>query len=194
MVEKKKKSEEEIVEVPDIELNLEDLELEDEEELSGTKLKALREKLKACEKEKRENLDGWQRARADFLNYKRRTDEETSRAKDINTARFVDTILPLIESFTLAMKGKAWDEADSNFKSGFQMIRAQLDQILREYNVTTINPLNAPFDPRYHEAIGNADVSDETKHNAVIETIQPGYSIGEIVIRPARVVVGNYKK
>lgn len=194
MVEKKKKPEEEIVEISDIELNLEDLELEDEEEISGTKLKALREKLKVCEKEKRENLDGWQRARADFLNYKRRIDEDTSRAKDITTARFIETILPLIESFSLAMKGKAWIEADANFKSGFQMIRSQLDQILREYGVATINPQDAPFDPRFHEAIGNADTSDETKHNTVIETIQPGYSIGEIVIRPARVIVGNYKK
>lgn len=170
-----------------------DLEIEEEEALSDDKVKAVREKLRACEKEKQANLDGWQRARADFLNYKRRTEEDGKRIGEMGVAKYVESLLPLFDSFALAMQGTAWEEADTNFKYGFQMIRGQLDQILKELRVEIVDPKNAPFDPRYHEAISEVRVEEDSEHNVVLETIQPGYKIGDTTIRPARVVVGNKK-
>jgi molecular chaperone GrpE len=168
-----------------------DLELEESEGLGADKVKAIREKLRECEKMKQENLDGWQRARADFLNFKRRTEEDAKRQSEQGVAKYVETILPLFDSFALAMKGSAWDEADTNFKYGFEMIRSQLGSILKELRVETVDPMGAPFDPRYHEAISEAEVEDEALVQVVIETVQPGYKIGDTTIRPARVVVGK---
>lgn len=193
MEEKNKTFDDEMIFEETSETNSEDVEIEDEENLSGDKIKAMREKLRAAEKAKQENLDGWQRARADFLNYKRRTEEDAKRFGEYGTAKFVETLLPLFDSFTLAMQGTAWENADKNFKAGFQMIRSQLDQILRELKVETVDPKDSAFDPRYHEAISDVEVEEEKDENVVIETIQPGYMIGETTIRPARVVVGRKK-
>ncbi len=168
-----------------------DVELEDEEATSKDKLKDLRTKLVACEKEKQEHLDGWQRARADFLNYKRRAEEEASHKSAQGVAKYVETLLPLLDSFALATKGAAWDNADQNFKRGFEMIRSQLDTILKDLKVVTIDPKGAAFDPRYHEAIMEQPVTDAAEHNIILETVQPGYMIGDTVIKAARVIVGQ---
>jgi len=168
-----------------------DLEIEAEESLSKDKLKDLRTKLAACEKEKQEHLDGWQRSRADFLNYKRRTEEESSQKAAQGVAKYVETLLPLLDSFALATKGTAWDTADANFKKGFEMIRSQLDSILKDLKVQTIDPKGAAFDPRYHEAIMEQPVESDAQYNTILETVQPGYQIGDTVIRAARVIVGH---
>lgn len=168
-----------------------DVEIETEEALSKDKLKDLRTKLAACEKEKQEHLDGWQRARADFLNFKRRTEEEASQKSAQGVAKYIETLLPLLDSFALATKGTAWESADENFKRGFEMIRSQLDTILKDLKVVTIDPKGAAFDPRYHEAMMEQPVTDATLHNTILETVQPGYMIGDTVIKAARVIVGH---
>lgn len=169
--------------------SVDDLEIADEEELSGDKVKKLKERLKAAEKEKHENLDGWQRSRADFLNYKRRVEEDMKRFAEMGTGRFIETLLPLLDSFALATKGTAWDEADPKFKSGFEMIQNQLTGILKDLKVEQFDPIGEAFDPRYHEAISERE--EEGSEGKVVETVQPGYKIGDTVIRPARVVVGT---
>jgi molecular chaperone GrpE len=166
------------------------LDIEEEEELSADKLKRLREKLRASEQEKKEQQDGWQRARADFLNYKRRVEEESSRKQELSTARSVETLLPLLDSFALATKGKSWDEADSGFKAGFLMIQSQLTGILKELGAESIHPTGEPFNPHLHEAIAEVEADDEQEH-MIIETVQPGYSVNGTTIRAARVVVGK---
>jgi len=191
MVEKNVHSDDDIVPEEGVSEGTDELELEVEEELSAAKMKQLREKLRACEKEKQEHLDGWQRARADFLNYKRRTEEDAKRQSELGTARTVESLLPLLDSFALATKGKTWDEADQNFKAGFQMIQSQLGSILRDMRVEAIDPLGATFNPHIHEAMAEVEVDDAAKVGTIIETIQPGYQIGDTVIRAARVVVGK---
>lgn len=168
-----------------------ELELEDEEELSAEKMKKLRDKLRTCEKEKQEHLDGWQRARADFLNYKRRTEEDMKRQGEQGVAKTVELLLPLLDSFALATKGKAWDEADTGFRAGFEMIRAQLDGIMKELGVEILDPTGHPFNPHDHEALSEVAVDDDSKDNTVVETIQPGYRMKDTVIRAARVIVGK---
>lgn len=166
-----------------------DLEIADEEELTGDKVKKLKERLKEAEKVGRENLDGWQRSRADFLNYKRRVEEDMKRFAEMGSGRFIETLLPLLDSFALATKGTAWDEADPKFKSGFEMIQNQLTGILKDLKVEQFDPKGEAFNPRYHEAISERE--EEGNAGKVIETVQPGYKIGDTIIRPARVVVGT---
>lgn len=189
MVENTNHSEDEFV--PEEGAEQEDFEVEDAEELSADKVKKIREKLRASEKEKQEHLDGWQRARADFLNYKRRVEEDAKRSAEVHTARVADKLLPLLDSFALATRGPAWDGADTNFKAGFEMIQTQLTGILKDLKIEVVDPNGEPFNPYAHEAISERVVSEESAVGTIIETVQPGYKIGDTVIRPARVVVGK---
>jgi molecular chaperone GrpE len=169
----------------------ENLELEEEEVLSRDRLKKIRFELTACHKEKQEYLDGWQRARADFLNLKRRSEDDGVKFREQAVVRHVETLLPVLDSFALATASTEWEQADPKFKAGFTLIQSQLDAILKEYGVTKLSPHGALFDPTFHDAISEEAVEDTVDDGMVRRVVQPGYTLKETVIRPARVIVGR---
>lgn len=175
----------------------EDLELEDEESSGADKMKTLRKKLSVCEEEKRAIQDESQRSRADFLNAKRRLEEERVQDRIRFKKAAVEELLPLCDSFEMAMSNQeVWEKADKAWRSGVEGIYAQLASLVASYGVSTINPLNEPFDPYRHEAIGTIAVDDKNKQDTVIMVMQRGYEIkaGDKMelIRPARVSTGAY--
>ncbi len=171
-------------------------ELEDIESTSSNKLKDLRDKLKTCESEKRDHLEQLQRAKADFLNARKRLDEERVRDRERIIEGHVIELLPLYDSFSMAMSNQAaWEAVDKNWRVGVEGIFAQLQSLLQSYQVTTINPLGAHFDPIEHEAVGSEPVTDAAQHDTVVKVIQPGFKRTKdgtsAIIRPARVIVGH---
>lgn len=181
--------------VPEDPETTDDVELEDEEASFGDKAKKLREKLAACEKEKMTYLEGWQRSKADFLNLKRRTEEEAANLKAFGTIKHIEKLLPLADSFEIAMSNKkAWEDIDPIWRTGIEQVRKELHQIFKSYGVEELVPEGEPFDPKYHEAISNVPVGDEKLHEHVVSVIQRGYKIGDVLIRPARVTVGVFEK
>lgn len=173
-------------------------ELEDIEENSAQKIKKLQQKLKVCEKEKAEHLEDLQRAKADFLNGKRRLEEERIRDKERAVSDQIERLLPLCDSFQMAMSDTdAWESIDETWRKGIEGIYTQLQRILSSYGVTEIHPTGEAFDPQLHEALTNVPVSDKKDHHKVITVIQNGFTRTvngtEILIRPARVTVGEYK-
>ena len=184
------KDEEEVV--TDIDLEPEDAELEDEESLAKDKLKSLRDKLKHSEEERKKCLDDLQRTRADFLNSRKRLDEQLARDRERATDRLIMELLPLADSFDMAMLDtELWEKMDTNLKTGIEAIQAKLSSILRSNNITTISPLGEMFDPNEHEAVSNSQVTDEAEVDKIIAVLQRGYKRNDDVIRPARVVVGT---
>jgi molecular chaperone GrpE len=185
------------IDITNEEPNFEELELEDEEASGADKMKSLRKKLSVCEEEKRSILEEAQREKADFLNARRRA--ETERAQDAvrYTKRHVERLLPLCDSFEMAMSDTvAWEKADSNWRKGIEGIHAQLQNILQSYGVVVISSLNQPFDPYKHEAIGTTPVTDKDLDGKVVSVLQSGYEMKDgdkmEVIRPARVSTGEY--
>ncbi len=187
----------------DVEITTEDLdtrepELEDIELTDKNIIKSLKDKLKALETEKRELLEETQRSKADFLNARRRLDEERVRDKERYTIKHIETLIPLCDSFELAMSNEAaWQNIDATWRKGVEGIYAQLQSILASYSVTAINPATATFNPHEHEAIGTVAVTSADKHDTVINVAQKGYSLkrpdqSSEVIRPARVIIGVY--
>ncbi len=175
-----------------------EVELTDIEEKTDGKVKALRQKLAAAEEAKRESLEELQRTKADFLNARKRLEEERLLDRTRAKKQFIEDILPLCDSFTMAMSNQeAWEKADKAGRSGVEGIYNQLQRLLESYGVTTVNPLGEPFDPRRHEAIGTAVVTDETKQDTVVAVLQHGYELRSgdktDVIRPARVTTGVYE-
>jgi molecular chaperone GrpE len=174
-----------------------DTDLIDEEMQTTTKIRTLQEKLKIAEEKQRTHLEELQRAKADFLNAKRRLEEEKNREKHRSVEEVLLHILPLCDSFHMAMQNNdAWEKADTQWRKGVEGIYSQLKGILSRYGVIEINPIDATFNPTEHEALSIERVANKELHNHVRAVMQMGYKRNQdgntTIIRPARVVVAEY--
>ena len=174
-----------------------DTELVDDEATAEQKLKVLRTKLQEAADKNRELHEEVQRTKADFLNARKRLEEDQIRSRERDTVKHIEKLLPLADSFYLAMLDRAaWEKADEKWRKGIEGINNQLTSILRGYGVSAVDPTGQSFDPIKHEAMSTVTVADESKHNQVMTVMQLGYvrSSGdhEEIIRPARVTVGEY--
>ncbi len=169
------------------EVTIEDTEQIETEERLESKLKTLREKLKVCEAEKMTALEDLQRARADFLNTKRRLEEQKQADITRVADKFVASLLPLTDSFSMAMADKAaWEEIDASWRTGVEGIKSQLDRILATHNVTKIEALGTHFNHDEHEAVGTKEGEEA---DIVLEVVQEGYKKDGAVLRPAKVII-----
>jgi molecular chaperone GrpE len=174
-------------------------ELIDLEEGGDKKNKKLKEKLVLCEEEKKKILDDFQRSRADFLNAKKRLENERAKDKVRFKKEHVMELLPLCDSFQMAMLNtEAWEKADKSWRTGVEGIYNQLMQLLEQYQVKAFDPKGEHFNPHRHEAVGMETVEDEALNDAVISVIQRGYEMKDgdtiEILRPARVTTGVIKK
>lgn len=172
-------------------------ELEDIEENTDQKIKSLRTKLTNAEQEARTLREEMQRAKADFLNAKRRLEEERKLDKERTVVAHIEKLLPLCDSFYLAMLDtEAWEKGDEKWRKGVEGINAQLQNVLTSYNVKPYNPQGEQFDPHRHEALSSVPTDTQAEHNTVKSVIQLGYerTVGDStdVIRPARVTVAEH--
>ncbi|NCN52520.1 nucleotide exchange factor GrpE [Candidatus Parcubacteria bacterium] len=168
----------------------EDMELEEEESLAGGKMKQLRAKLADAEEAKRAALEELQRTKADFLNSKRRLEDQLARDRERITERHIEELLPLADSFDMAMGSPSWQSADEKWRKGVEGIHAQLMNILKANGVSKLEAVGAHFNPHEHEAVSNVPVTDEQQVDTVIAVLQEGYKRGDTIIRHARVTVG----
>ena len=165
------------------------------EENAAETIKKLREKLKSTEKERMEYLTGWQRAKADLINARKRDEEDRKEFTRFANERLIEGIVPVLESFELAMGNKeAWEKADKNWRTGVEYIYSQLKKALEESGLTELRPLNQKFDHALHEAASYEPVTDEKLDHVVLRVIQNGYYLNGMLMRPAKVVVGEFKK
>lgn len=164
-----------------------DLELEAEEELTAEKMRALRHKLKASESERMAALEDSARTKADFLNSKRRLEEQFKSDKERIVDRVVSDFLPLIDSFeTALMHG-----GDAEVKKGVRAMHAQFLAVLRSYNITEIEAEGMPFNPHEHEAVSSQKGTKGEVPDTVVSVLQKGYKRGDTIIRPARVIIAE---
>jgi molecular chaperone GrpE len=164
------------------------------EESMGETIKKLRERLKKSDAEKQEYLTGWQRAKADMVNARKRDDEERKEFMKFASGRLIEDLLPVLESFDMAMGNKeAWEKADKNWRIGVEYIYSQLNKALLDNGLEEINPLNEKFDHAKHEAASYEPVTDEKLDHSIIAVIQKGYSLNGKVLKVPKVKVGEYK-
>lgn len=122
---------------------------------------------------------------AEYDNYRKRTAKEKTETYSNATAKCIEELLPVIDSFERSLEVECTDE---NFKNGMSMIFGQLKNFLEKMNVTAIDALGAEFDPNVHNAISQQDGTDYAS-NHVCTVFQKGYRIGDKLIRPAMVAV-----
>lgn len=162
---------------------------------ANAKLEKLKAKLAACQKEREEYLNGWQRARADFANVKR--DEDARRVETVKNAKeqvFLD-ILPVLDSFDMAFGNKtAWESVAADWRKGVEYIHAQLLSSLEKNGITVIDPLGLPFNHYEHMSVENIPAESPDTHDTVASVIQKGYRLYDKVIRPAQVKVFHHER
>lgn len=168
---------EEVEIVPDEEGDIPDLQ---------KKIKKLKENLKKCEVERKEYLEGWQRAKADHINYK---NDEGKRIEDMArfiTAGFIQEVLPVLDSFDLALM----HGLPSDVEKGVLLIKSQFEDILKKRGLDRIEVKDGEeFNPEKHESIGEEESDKPT--GTVTEVVQRGYVFRDRVLRPARVRISK---
>lgn len=134
-----------------------------------------------------EQNDKYLRLRAEFDNFRKRTQKEKTEAYSESTARTVLEILPAVDNFERALEAEC---EDAEFKKGVEMIFNQLNEILIKLGVTEIEALGAEFNPDFHNAIKQVE-DEEQGQNIVCQVFQKGYMLGDKVVRHAMVAVAN---
>ncbi len=138
-----------------------------------------------------ENLDGWQRARAEFANYKRRVEAERAELAASAGANALKRVLPAVDDLERAMQTLPDELKDNPWVNGVSMVQRKLNAALEQSGITPLatNPGDA-FDPNVHEAITHEE-SDQFGSGQIIGEVQRGYKIGDRVLRPAMVRVAR---
>ena len=173
-----------------------DIELDESEATDANKIKTLRGKLLVAEARNRDLLEDSQRTKADFLNARRRLEEERLRDKERAAVTHIERLLPLCDSFFLAMQDKtALEASDPKWRRGIEGTYAQLKGIMDSYGIIAHDPTGEDFDPLKHEALSMIKVANPEENNKIITVIQQGYEQkrgdASELIRPARVTVGE---
>lgn len=137
-----------------------------------------------CEK----YLQGWQRAKADYQNFKKQTVKDHQAAVAHANQELISQILPLVDNFNQAFAHIPADQKGAQWVLGIGHIRRQLLDWLTQTGVEEIPALNQLFDPHQHESAGTKK-SDQHEAGTVIAVLQPGYRLQDRVIRPARVII-----
>ncbi len=148
------------------------------------------EMLAQAQSEAAEYLDGWQRARAEFANYKKRMDKEAEEARARISGEVITRYLGVLDDLERALARAPEEEACQEWVSGIELIRQKLVALLDAEGVETIVAEGERFDPMLHEAISYED-SEDHEEGSVIEVTQRGYKLGERVLRPAMVRVAR---
>jgi len=150
----------------------------------------LKKKLQETEKLKQEYLAGWQRARADLLNYKKEEMERVGHLIEIANENLIFEFLPILDNFEIAEKSLPENLKEDKNVKGLLQIKRQILDFLKKKGVEEIETVGEKLDLKYHEVVGEVD-TDEFETGTIVEEVQKGYKIGERVLRPAKVKVAK---
>ena len=152
-------------------------------------LEALQQELAECRSKSDEYLDGWQRARAEFTNYRKRVERDQALMQQTLTGNIVKRYLEIIDDLDRALKNRPQEGEGASWANGIELIYRKLLNILESNGVTRM-PTGEMFDPNLHEAITSEDSNDH-QSGEIIEVVQQGYLMGDRVLRPALVRVAR---
>tara|TARA_Y100000310_G_scaffold345182_1_gene462429 strand:- start:1094 stop:1681 length:588 start_codon:yes stop_codon:yes gene_type:complete len=158
------------------------------------KTQKLKNQLNKCLAEKKEYLDGWQRSRAEYANIKKEFENSRSYLKKIAHEEIIVDILPVLDSFEMAFANKdLWEKVDKNWRMGVEHIHNQMTQILDNYGLSACDDIGKKFDPMRHTSVETVGVDSKSDDGVIIDVIQRGYTLGDTIVRSARVSVGEYR-
>ncbi len=150
----------------------------------------LEEQLAKAKEDAQKYLGNWQRAEADFQNFKRRVEQERSESRRFASAALIINVLPILDDLERALGSLDARLAGMTWFEGIALIHRKLLVLLDNAGVTPIQAEGQQFDPSLHEAVTHVDGED----GKVLTEVQRGYKLHDRVLRPTMVVVGKGKE
>ncbi len=154
------------------------------------KVDALKAELETAKGEACANLDGWQRERAEFSNYKKRIDRENEQLHQTLTGSVIKKYLVILDDLDLALKARPKEGEGAAWADGIELVTRKLLSILDSEGIERINENKVQFDPNLHEAISHEDNPD-FECGEIIEVVRQGFKLGDRILRPAMVRVAR---
>ncbi|MCX6701971.1 MAG: nucleotide exchange factor GrpE [Candidatus Zambryskibacteria bacterium] len=198
-------NEESVVEKPEVDtapgdnLSAEaDVVFEDNTEVTGVDYKQktdkLRARIKELEKKNAELLDGWQRDKADFINIRKRDEEQKAEFLKFSKVDIISELLTVLDSFESAFKNKeAWEKADKNWRIGVEYIHTQLMNIMNQNGLKVINPIGQKYDHNRDDAVETIKVDTKEDDDKILDVVRVGYELHGKEIRAPKVKIGHYE-
>ncbi len=131
--------------------------------------------------------DNWQRAEADLVNFRKRTEQEKNEITKFANSALLCSLLPVLDDFERAFEAVPPEQAEAGWLEGMKLILRKFQSVLESQGVSKIEAAGKPFDPSIHEAIAQQDGEE----GIVLQEVQKGYMYKDKVLRPSMVVVGN---
>lgn len=164
--------------------------MEEKREKKEITIEELQKKLEECERIKNEYLAGWQRARADLINYKKEELERVGNLIKYAADGLLLKILPILDNFEIAEKNLPENLKNDENVKGLLQIKNQIKNFLKNQGVEEIKSVGEKFDPKFHEVIEEVKVKN-AEPGTIVEEIQKGYKINGRLLRPAKVKVAK---
>lgn len=160
---------------------------DEEQNLQQPEPNELEAKLAATEQQRDEYLNGWQRAKADFTNYKR---DEMARMKEMaqyGSEDLIKDLIGVLDNFDLGLRTM---EKAGPVERGIYLIRSQIEDILRKRGLEKVSvKAGDEFDPMIAEAM--TEVASDRPVGTIVEEVEPGYRLHDKILRPARVILSK---
>ncbi|MCX6787062.1 MAG: nucleotide exchange factor GrpE [Candidatus Kaiserbacteria bacterium] len=157
----------------------------DPEAAEGKKLAKMREELNVCRKEKQEYMDGWQRAKADYVNALKRFETDAKASELRGRVRAVETLLPAFDALERAKE-------HGEIPEGFLAIAKQIESAFAALGLEEIGKVGEKFDPAFHEAFAKDVAESIETDDTITAVLEKGWKVNDFIIRPAKVKVAHF--
>jgi molecular chaperone GrpE len=158
---------------------------------SNDELEGLQAELAEIREKADEYLKLAQRTQADFINYRRRVEEEKAVQAQTASLGVIQRLLPILDDFERTLAAGSAAELESGWGQGVALVERNLRGLLSSEGVERIDAQGAEFDPRLHEAVGQSAATPEVPEGHVLHVARTGYRKGDRVVRPAQVIVAT---
>ncbi|HMN15133.1 MAG TPA: nucleotide exchange factor GrpE [Bellilinea sp.] len=162
-----------------------------EGDLNGNEeFRSLQEELAKVQDEAKQYYEGMLRERADFINYKRRTEASHEQTIQAKKADILKNFLTVLDNMDLAIQHKPENAGNEEWWKGIELVYRQLQGVLATEGMEPIKAQGEEFDPTIHEAVSHED-NDAVESGKVIGVVKQGYKLGDRIVRPALVRVAK---
>lgn len=157
--------------------------------MTDKEIKKLKENLNQLKKQAEEYLNGWKRAKADYINKEREIEKEKSEWIKFANKDLVLQLLPVLDSLHQSLDHIPKDIGENEWVKGVAQIKIQFESFLQSQGVEKIKTVGEVFNPEHHEVIGKEESDGKDKENVIVQEVQTGYMMHDKVIRTAKVII-----
>ena len=151
-------------------------------------IEKLKKDLEESKKEAEEYLNGWKRAKADLINFKKETEKRQAELIEFANANLILDLLPIHESLKNAVLHA--ETGDENLKKGIKQIKKQFDDLLKSLGIEEIKTIGEKFNPELHESVEKRK-EDGKEEGIILEEVKAGYTMYGKVLEPAKVIING---